>query len=117
MSLNDELPDELLPFKGRLSPRFYEKRRELVAFIKEDVLPNRAEWRRQREVLEKAAPHPTMAAMPAMHWELQKRAQKRGLFNFFLPEVCNLSCLEYAPIQELLGAVPEASKLRPRPGP
>ena len=32
MSLNDELPDELLPFKGRLSPRFYEKRRELVAF-------------------------------------------------------------------------------------
>ena len=42
MSLNDELPDELLPFKGRLSPRFYEKRRELVAFIKEDVLPKAA---------------------------------------------------------------------------
>jgi len=106
---SEELPDALLPFKGRLTPRFYEKRRELVAFLKADVLPNREEWQRQRAALEAAAPHPTEAPMPAMHWELQRRAQARGLFNFFLPEVCNLSGLEYAPLQEMLGTVPEAN--------
>lgn len=44
-----------------------------------------------------------------MHWELQGKAKKRGLFNFFLPEVCQLTCMEYAPLQEILGAVPEAN--------
>ena len=105
----DLLPDELLPFKGRLSQEFYAKRRELVAFLKEDVLPNREEWRRQRAELEAVAAHPTEAPMPPMHWELQRRAQARGLYNFFLPEVCGLSCLEYSPLQEMLGAVPEAN--------
>ncbi len=28
--------------------------------------------------------------------------QARGLFNFFLPEVCGLSCIEYAPLQAAL---------------
>ncbi len=107
--LSEDLPDELLPFKGRLSQEFYAKRRELVAFLKEDVLPSREEWRRQRAELEAVAAHPTEAPMPPMHWELQRRAQARGLYNFFLPEVCGLSCLEYSPLQEMLGAVPEAN--------
>ena len=47
--------------------------------------------------------------MPPMHWQLQRRAQERGLFNFFLPSVCELSGMEYAPLQEILGAVPEAN--------
>jgi len=37
--------------------------------------------------------------MPPKHWELQAEAKKRGIYNFFLPEVCNLKCIEYAPIQ------------------
>ena len=107
--LSDELPDELIPFKERLSPRFYEVRRGLVQYIVEDVLPARAEWRRQRKELEDKAAHPTEAPMPPMHWELQRKAKERGLFNFFLPEVGGLTGLEYAPLQEILGAVPEAN--------
>lgn len=36
--------------------------------------------------------------------DLRAEAQKRGLWNFFLPEVSGLTVLEYAPIAELLGA-------------
>eukprot|EP01065_Artemidia_motanka_P037531 TRINITY_DN461_c0_g1_i1.p1 TRINITY_DN461_c0_g1~~TRINITY_DN461_c0_g1_i1.p1 ORF type:complete len:443 (+),score=88.21 TRINITY_DN461_c0_g1_i1:77-1405(+) len=107
--MSQALPDALLPYKGRLTPRFFEAREQLLEFINKDVLPVRAEWRRQRAALEQKAAHPTLAPMPAMHWELREKAKKRGVFNFFLPEVCGLSCLEYAPIQELLGAVPEAN--------
>ena len=46
-----------------------------------------------------------MAPMPPMHHELVRIAKKREIFNFFLPEVCGLSVLEYAPIQEILGTV------------
>ena len=109
MSLQHELPDELIPFKGRLTECFYEVRKRLLQFIVEDVLPARPEWIRQRRALEAQAAHPTQAPMPPMHWELQRKAQVRGLFNFFLPEVGGLSCLEYAPLQEILGAVPEAN--------
>ena len=83
-----------------------------------------------------AAPHPTQAPMPPMHWKLMEKAKERGLFNFFLPEVCQLNdaispcpspdlavpcqcrlslevcqltCMEYAPLQEILGSVPEAN--------
>jgi len=109
MILSEELPVDLLPYKGHLTPRFYECRKNIVAYITEDVLPRRPEWRRQRLELEKAAAHPTQAPMPAMHWELQELAKKRGLYNFFLPEICGLKCIEYAPLQEILGAVPEAN--------
>jgi acyl-CoA dehydrogenase len=64
---------------------------------------------RQRRELERKAPHPTMAPMPPMHHELMDIAKKRNIFNFFLPEVCGLSVLEYAPIQEILGTVPQAN--------
>ena len=109
MSLSEALPDELLPFKGRLTERFYEVRRNLVQFIIEDVLPAQAEWTKQRLALEAQAAHPTEAPMPPMHWELQQKAKARGLFNFFNPEVGGLSNLEYAPLQEILGAVPIAN--------
>lgn len=110
-SLNggDELPAELLPFKHRLSKRFYEKRKDILDFIREDVLPALPEWRQQRRALEVEAGHPTKAPMPPKHYELQALAKKRGLFNFFLEEVCGLSCVEYTSIQEILGTVPEAN--------
>ena len=106
---DDELPDELLPYKNRLSPRFFEVRKKLLRFINEDVLPARPEWHRQRKALEEQHAHPTQAPMPPMHHELMKKAQARGLFNFFLPEVGGLSGLEYAPLQEILGTCPEAN--------
>ena len=48
--LSAELPNDLLPYKGRLTPRFFEAREQIVKFIREDVLPVRPEWHRQRAV-------------------------------------------------------------------
>jgi len=106
---DEELPLELLPYKGRLTKRFYEARRQVVRFIQEDVLPALPEWNRQRAELEAKASHPTKAPMPPMHHVLAKKAKARGVFNFFLPEVCGLSVLEYSPIQEILGTIPQAN--------
>merc|ERR1712176_465983 len=50
------------------------------------------------------ARHEVWAASPPMLSELREKAKKRGLFNFFLPEVGKLSVLEYAPIAEIFGA-------------
>jgi len=107
--LSDELPDDLLPYKGRLSPRFFEARKQVMAFLRDDVIPNLEEWNRQRRELEAKFDHPTKAPMPPMHHVLQQKAKDRGVYNFFLPEVCGLSVLEYSPIQEVLGAIPQAN--------
>jgi len=107
--LSEELPVSLLPYKGRLSPRFFEARKQVLRFIVEDVLPVQKEWQRQYAALQAEASHPVFAPMPALHWALRDKAKARGVFNFFLPEVCGLSVLEYSPIQEVLGAVPEAN--------
>merc|ERR1719401_82028 len=50
------------------------------------------------------ARHSVWAASPPIAMELRKKAQARGLYNFFLPEVGKLSVLEYAPICEIFGA-------------
>eukprot|EP00940_MAST-03C_sp_MAST-3C-sp2_P001702 g1702.t1 len=47
---------------------------------------------------------PLLAPQPPVLKEMQVEAQRRGLWNFFLPEVCGLTVMEYAPIAELLGA-------------
>merc|ERR1719265_1597149 len=94
LKASDDLPAELLPFKHRLTPQFYEKRKQILDFIRTDVLPALPEWRRQRKALEIEAGHPTKAPMPPKHHELQAIAKERGLMNFFLPEVCGLNCVE-----------------------
>lgn len=104
-----ELPAELLPYKDRLTPRFFEARTQIASFIQDDVLPALPDWREQRRALEKTVDHPTKAPMPAKHWELMEKAKSRGLFNFFLPEVCGLSVVEYTPLQEMLGTCIEAN--------
>merc|ERR1711865_528334 len=48
--------------------------------------------------------HEVWAAVPQCLMELRQKAKARGLYNFFLPEVGNLSVLEYAPICEIFGA-------------
>lgn len=106
---SEDLPDDLLPYKGRLTPRFFEARKKVLAFIKEDVLPALPEWHRQRAEEVKKVSHQVYAALPPLHYQLRDKAKQRGVFNFFLPEVCGLSVLEYAPIQEVLGAVPVAN--------
>lgn len=76
-----DLPDELIPFVGRLSPRFYEIRRKVEDFCAQMTkVKNRDDFKKMQQV-----------------------AKDEGLWNFFLPEVSGLSVLEYAPIAEMLG--------------
>ena len=100
----DELPDFLQPFKGKLSARFFEVRKKLIRFIAEVVRPNQHIYKDQQEELEKKYDDPLDAPQPPVLKELRKEAKRRGLWNFFLPEVCGLTVMEYAPIAELLGA-------------
>lgn len=116
----DRIPAELEPFKGRLSPNFFEVRKRIIDFVKEDVLPAHEEFARQhRELIAKVqasrehmpgedpayARHPVWAeSQPPILHSLRQKAKARGLYNFFLPEVGKLSVLEYAPIAEIFGA-------------
>lgn len=117
----DHIPAELQPFKGRLSPNFFEVRKRIIDFVKEDIMPAQETYRKQHRANVKkvqesrvAMPgedpeytrHSVWAESPAICYELRQKAKARGLYNFFLPEVGNLSVLEYAPICEIFGAFP-----------
>eukprot|EP00041_Stephanoeca_diplocostata_P012894 m.217606 g.217606 ORF g.217606 m.217606 type:complete len:458 (-) comp19132_c0_seq3:323-1696(-) len=97
------LPDELIPYSGKLSPRFYEVREKVIKFIQEDIIPAQAIYKQQQAQLLKTVDHPTKCPEPPIVNELRAVAKSRGLFNFFLPEVGRISVLEYSPIAELLG--------------
>jgi hypothetical protein len=76
----EDLPDDLVPFSGKLSPRFYEVRRNVAEFCAEI-----------KSVEEGGITRKSYA-------ELKAKARERGLWNFFLPEVSGLTVMEYAPI-------------------
>lgn len=104
---SDELPDGLLPFKNRLSPRFFEVRKSINKFIVEVILPSTPLYHQQKqEQKQNPAYSKNMlsAPEPSILNELRKEAQQRGLWNLFLPEKSGLSVLEYAPLAEILGA-------------
>ena len=44
--MSKDLPVDLLPFKHRLSPRFFEAREQVNSFIQNDVVPRLQEWNR-----------------------------------------------------------------------
>jgi len=115
----DQIPAELEPFRGRLSDNFFEVRKRIINFVKEDVIPMQDIYRQQQlEEVRKVqasrqsmpgedpayARHEVWAAEPRIIRELRQKAIDRGLYNFFLPEVGKLSVLEYAPIAEIFGA-------------
>lgn len=115
----DGIPAELEPFKERLSPNFYEVRKRIIDFVKDDIIPSQDEFHRQmrdsvQEVHKHRVPmegedpayakHEVWAAFPPITEQLRQKAKSRGLYNFFLPEVGKLSVLEYAPICEIFGA-------------
>jgi acyl-CoA dehydrogenase len=102
------LPDELLPYKHRLTPHFHHIRQHVLDFITEVLLPNRNEYQKQRQENIKRDGE-LNAAQPPILKDFQAEAKKRGLWNLFLPEVCGLSVLEYAPIAEILGTFPLAN--------
>ena len=75
---------------------------EMVAFVRDEVLPAEADYHRYR-----AQVGPDDHTVPPVVEELKVRARDRGLWNLFLPHESGLSQLEYAPIAELSGWSPE----------
>mmetsp|Transcript_77917 Transcript_77917/g.137383 ORF Transcript_77917/g.137383 Transcript_77917/m.137383 type:complete len:432 (-) Transcript_77917:850-2145(-) len=95
-TLLDPNPDSLLPFKGSLSPRFYEVRQKVQNFVKSEIIPNLEVYEEQKRA--------NGWAEPPILLEWQKKARVAGLWNLFLPEISGLTNLEYAPIAEIHGA-------------
>ena len=83
----EELPDDLIPYSGKLSPRFYEVRKNVAGFCQE--IKTVEESGITREAYD----------------GLKAKARERGLWNFFLPEVSGLTVMEYAPIAGAAAAV------------
>jgi len=99
----DTLPDGLLPYKTKLTPRFYEVRNSVIDFVKEVIIPKSSIYGAQRAELMKTVSHHTLCPQPPILKELQAEAKARGIMNLFLPEVAKMSVLEYSPIAEILG--------------
>mmetsp|Transcript_69354 Transcript_69354/g.144835 ORF Transcript_69354/g.144835 Transcript_69354/m.144835 type:complete len:458 (+) Transcript_69354:122-1495(+) len=97
------LPDALLPYKEKLSPRFFEIRDKVLDFVENVVNPAMSTVDAQTAELMKTVDDPTKCPEPPIMKELRAQAKARGIMNLFLPEVCQLSVLEYSPIAEILG--------------
>ncbi len=72
------------------------------------VRPKGRIYKEQRAELQRKAKSrgedPLSVPQPKILKEMREEAKRRGLWNFFLPEVCGLTVMEYAPLAELLGA-------------
>jgi acyl-CoA dehydrogenase len=104
-----ELPDGLLPYKTRLSPRFYEVRGQVLDFVNDVIKPAVPTYAKERHALLKTVDHPTKCPEPPVLNKLRAEAKSRGIMNLFLPEVSKLTVLEYSPIAEILGMNPVAN--------
>eukprot|EP00440_Ansanella_granifera_P048342 gb/GFBE01052370.1/.p1 GENE.gb/GFBE01052370.1/~~gb/GFBE01052370.1/.p1 ORF type:complete len:456 (+),score=100.78 gb/GFBE01052370.1/:1-1368(+) len=102
-AMNKEIPDALLPYKEKLTPRFFEVRNKVIDFVQNVVNPALSTWGAQRRELLKTVDHETKCPEPPILNTLRAEAKARGIMNLFLPEVSQLSVLEYSPIAEILG--------------
>jgi acyl-CoA dehydrogenase len=90
------------------SDRSMDLREKLLAFMEERVAPAEGIYRQQLVDSGNLNFHP-----PVME-ELKEEAQRRGLWNLFLPHATvwndGLSNLDYAPLAEIMGSSPIASE-------
>ena len=90
------------------SDRALEMLSALDVFMRRDILPANAEWRRSAD----AGVFPS-----ALMDRLKRRAQSDGLWNLFLPSLSEdepgtrLSNLDYAPLAEMMGRVPWSAEV------
>lgn len=84
-----------------------ELRTKLQKFMDEHVYPAEPVMQKQHDAL-RAAGDPWR--VPQMMEDLKAKAKAAGLWNFFLPSH-SLSNLDYAPLSEIMGAVPWASEV------
>ncbi|GMV47691.1 MAG: acyl-CoA dehydrogenase [Pseudomonadota bacterium] len=93
------------------APRTRELRQRLHAFMAEHVYPAEARYFAELEANTRAGRR--WSPLPVIE-ELKPRARAAGLWNLFLPESeygAGLSNSEYAPLAEIMGAVPWASEI------
>jgi acyl-CoA dehydrogenase len=93
------------------SARTQELQQRLSAFMAEHVYP--AEARYQAEIEANTAAGKRWTPVPVIE-ELKPKARAAGLWNLFLPESeagAGLTNQEYAPLAEIMGAVPWASEV------
>jgi acyl-CoA dehydrogenase len=93
------------------SPRTQELQQRLTAFMAEHVYP--AEARYWQEIEAHTAAGRRWTPLPVIE-ELKPKARAAGLWNLFLPESeygAGLTNQEYAPLAEIMGAVPWASEV------
>lgn len=81
--------------------------RRVADFVNQHIRPGQKIYDMQR------AANPDRWAVPPVMEELKAKARAEGLWNLFLPEKTHprLSNLDYAPIAELMGAVPIAAEV------
>mmetsp|Transcript_8135 Transcript_8135/g.11750 ORF Transcript_8135/g.11750 Transcript_8135/m.11750 type:complete len:454 (+) Transcript_8135:205-1566(+) len=102
-AFDQTIPDALLPYKEKLSARFFEVRAAVLDFQKTVIDPARPTIQSQKAELIKTVQYKIQCPDPPIYAELRAQARARGIMNLFLPEVSKLSVLEYAPIAEILG--------------
>ena len=93
------------------SPRTQELQQRLSAFMAEHVYP--AEPRYWKEIEAHTAAGKRWTPLPVIE-ELKPKARAAGLWNLFLPESeygAGLTNQEYAPLAEIMGAVPWSSEV------
>ena len=85
------------PVDFEASAKATEYHARLQDFMRSQVFPAEAAYRRHREV------HWQDNTLPPIVEQLKAEARARGLWNLFLPDVAGLSNVEYAPLAELTG--------------
>lgn len=93
------------------SPRTQELQARVQAFMHEHVYPNEQRW--HDEITANTAAGRRWTPVQVIE-ELKPKARAAGLWNLFLPESeygAGLSNQEYAPLAEIMGAVPWASEV------
>ncbi|GAB4041326.1 MAG: acyl-CoA dehydrogenase family protein [Rubrivivax sp.] len=93
------------------SSRTQELQQRVSAFMAEHVYPNEARWHAEIQAHTEAGRRWT--PVPVIE-ELKPKARAAGLWNLFLPDSeygAGLTNQEYAPLAEIMGAVPWASEV------
>jgi acyl-CoA dehydrogenase len=93
------------------SPRTQQLQQRVSAFMAEHVYPDEARW--HEEIQAATAAGKRWTPVPVIE-ELKPKARAAGLWNLFLPESeygAGLTNQEYAPLAEIMGAVPWASEV------
>src|SRR5580692_10008145 len=82
-----------------LTPRAQDISQEMSNFMRDEVMPAEPEYAAWR------ASHDAHALPPIVE-HLKVRAQERGLWNLFLPNVSGLTNVDYAAVAEISGWSP-----------